>query len=117
MDEDFRRRLPCVDRKVSEIGAGDIRVRVTGTVVDSAEGRAVVDDGTGKIAVNTGDAIAEAGKLVRVFGRVIPVEDGFELQGEVVQDFSGVDVKLLRRIEEAERAKNLKFQDDTIRAG
>lgn len=105
MDEDFRRRLPCVDKKVKEIGPEDIRVRVTGTVVDSTEGRAVVDDGTGKIAVNLGDASLESGKFVRVFGRVIPVENGFELQGEIFQDFSGVDIQLLKRIEEAEKAK------------
>lgn len=103
MDDDFRRRLPCADRKVSEIGSEDIRVRVTGTVVDSNEGRAVVDDGSGQITVNTGDQTLEAGKLLRVFGRVIPVENGYELQGEVTQDFSGVDVELLRKVQEAER--------------
>jgi len=105
MDDDFRRRLPCVDRRVSDIGSNDIRVRVTGTIVDMKDGRAVVDDGTGQITANlsTDAPAAKSGAFVRVFGRVIPVERGFELQAEAVQDFSGVDIALLRRVEEAER--------------
>jgi len=105
MDDDFRRRLPCVGRRVSDIRPEDIRVRVTGTIVDVNDSRAMVDDGTGQITVNLGTDMhaAKSGAFVRVFGRVIPVERGFELQAEAVQSYAGVDVALLRRIEEAER--------------
>jgi len=103
MDDDIRRRLPCSDRKIKDLGADDIRVRLTGTIVDSNEGRAIVDDGTGQITVNSGETNLESGKFLRIFGRVIPVEKGFEIQGEVFQDFSGVDIELLRKVEKAER--------------
>lgn len=103
MNDDFKRRLPCVDRRISEISPEDIRVRITATVVDANEGRAIVDDGTGQMTVNSGETFLKPGRLMRIFGRTIPVENGFEIQGEVFQDFSGIDIKLLRKIEEAER--------------
>ena len=39
--------------------------------------------------------------MVRVFGRVIPVENGFEMQGEIVQDMSQLDIELHRKVESA----------------
>ena len=105
-----QRMLPSVDRKVSEIKEDDIRVRVLGTVVDKADNTVVVDDGTGKITATFDEPVkaglAEPKQLVRVFGRVINTADGLELQGEVVQDMSGLDVELYKRI-----SKALKFKD------
>lgn len=101
MPEDFQRRLPSVERQVAGIRPEDIRVSVIGTVIDrDAEGRAfVMDDGTGKVAVAL-EAPAELKlhQLVRVFGRVIPLEQGVELQGEIVQDMSRLDPDLLKAV-------------------
>ena len=103
----FQRRLPTIDRKISEIGSEDIRVRITGTVVDKKGSTVVIDDGTGKAEVNFIEpkALEMCGvnKLVRVFGRVIPLESGFEFQGELAQDMSGLDLALMRRVSEMEK--------------
>ncbi|MFH1444949.1 MAG: replication protein RepA [Nanoarchaeota archaeon] len=96
-----RRRLPAKNRLVAGIKPDDLRVRLLGTVVDSAENSLVLDDGTGKINVNFDDPIkAENNKLVRVFGRVVPLENGFELHGEIVQDMSLLDMSLLKRMKD-----------------
>ena len=100
---DFRRRLPSVFRQVCDIRPGDIRVSVIGTVIDKAEDGIVLDDGSGKIDITLTEPFeAELNGLVRVFGRVIPMEGGFQLQGEIVQNMKGLDLELLKRVEQLE---------------
>jgi hypothetical protein len=107
MPEEFQRRLPSVERAIAEIRPDDIRVSVIGTLIDkNKEGtRFMVDDGVGKIAVGVDSPVkAEMNQLVRVFGRVIPLENGSELQGDIVQDMSALDMGLFKRV------KGLKMQ-------
>ena len=93
------RRMPSVLRSVSEIGSGDMRVSLIGTVIDRQGNLAVIDDGTGQIRVSFEKELElPIDKLVRVFGRVLPLEGGFELQGEIIQDMSGLDMGLLKRV-------------------
>ena len=102
----FQRMLPSVDRKVSGIKEEDIRVRVLGTVIDKKENTLVLDDGTGKITANFDDPIkAEMKQMVRVFGRVFKTADGMELQGEVVQDMTRLDMELQKRVDELSKFK------------
>lgn len=100
---DFR-RMPAVERTVSEITPQDIRVRVIGTVVDQKDGRMVLDDGTGKIDVTFEKPPEKDSKgLVRVFGKVISMEGGMELQGELVQELDGFDLDLWKKVRELEK--------------
>jgi len=99
-DNQFQRRMPSVERKISGIKPEDIRVRVMGTVIDKQGNKLVIDDSTGKIeAVFEEPVNTELNKMVRVFGRVIPIEDGFELQGEIIQDMSQLDLELHKKLE------------------
>lgn len=92
-------RMPAKERKISEVGTEDTRVSIVGTVVDFKENILAVDDGTGKIDASFEEApTVNPGNLVRLLGRVIPLEGGFELQGEVCQDFSKADVELWRKV-------------------
>ncbi len=102
--EELRKRLPSVPRKISEIAPEDIRVQILATVVDSKESIIVIDDGTAKINVSFPQPQKTGpGNLVRVFGRVIPVENGFELSGEILQDMGRLDLELARKVEEIEK--------------
>ncbi|MBL7160858.1 MAG: replication protein RepA [Candidatus Aenigmarchaeota archaeon] len=101
MPEEFQRRLPSTERAISEIQPDDIRVAVIGTIIDKSKEatRIIVDDGTGKVSVSSESPLtAELNQTVRVFGRVIPLESGVELQGEVVQDMSKLDLQLHKKI-------------------
>jgi len=96
------RRAPAKPKKIEDIEPQtDIRVRVLGTVLSVDEDSIAVDDGTGSVDVfleedNMEDI--EEGQRVRVFGRVLPTPDSFELQGEVLQDFDKVDANLRDRV-------------------
>lgn len=102
--QDFR-RMPAKERAISEITPQDIRVRVIGTILDKQDDRIVLDDGTGKIDVSFEKPVdSETNKTVRVFGKVISMEGGIELQGEVIQDMDGFDMELWRKVKGKEKA-------------
>ncbi|MBI4018464.1 MAG: hypothetical protein HY368_02545 [Candidatus Aenigmarchaeota archaeon] len=100
--EQFKyRRAPSVPRRITEIAPEkDIRVRILGRVIDKSDGMLIVDDGSSsaEIIVDSSD-VARTGDVVRVFTRVLPLESGYELRGEVVQVMNDLDLNVLRKIE------------------
>jgi uncharacterized protein YxjI len=96
------RRAPARPKKIDEINPqNDIRVRITGTVLSKEDDSISLDDGSGTVEVFTEDEDLEdldENQRVRVLGRVLPTPDSFEIQGEIVQDFSGVDQELHDRV-------------------
>ena len=83
----IKRRLPAVERKISEIfPERDVRVRLLGTVIDKGTNSIVLDDGTGKIDIMfPEDPYVNQGQLIRVVTRILPLLDGFECRGECIQ--------------------------------
>jgi len=91
------KRVPAVSKRISDINPEkDIRVRLLGNIIDKADGAIVIDDGssTAQIVTDSG----ETGDLVCVFARVLPLEDGYELRGEIVQQKSGLDMELYKKV-------------------
>jgi len=101
---EFQRRLPSKEKRISDIKPDDIRISITGTVIDKHDdGVVVIDDGTGRVnvAFDTPETVkgVELNQLVRILGRVMPVENGFELQGDALQDMGRLDLELKKRVE------------------
>ena len=96
--EEFMRKAPAVDRKISEIKIGDSRIRVVGLVVDKKEGELMLDDGTGQVTVFFDDpALAtdmSVGSKIRVFGVPLNVAGKHELQAEIIQKVDKLDLEL-----------------------
>ena len=102
--EEKKRRNPAFERTISTISNEDIRVRVIGTVIekDQVTNSIVIDDGAAKVRVLLDEDVFtryDVGKRVRVIGVVAPAleGEGFELKGEIVQDWSGLDLSLWHR--------------------
>ncbi len=80
----------------------DVNIRVIGTIVTVNENSFVLDDSTAaKEAFPQSEVpedVVEEGNTVRVFGRVLPTPDDFEIEAEVVQDFSDVDVEKFEKV-------------------
>jgi uncharacterized protein YdeI (BOF family) len=97
-----QRTAPARPKKVEEINPKqDLKVRVTGTLVSVENDSVSLDDSTGTVEIFLEDDMIdglEEGQRVRVFGRVLPTPDSFEIQGEIVQDFSNVDPELQSRV-------------------
>lgn len=99
MEEKARyKRLPATLKKISEINPEkDIRVRILGRVIDKADGTIIVDDGSSSAAI-VAESQPNINDLVMVHARVLPLEEGYELRGEIVQDMNTLDMELYRKV-------------------
>ncbi len=94
----IKKRAPSKMRLIGSITKDDRRVSIVGTVVDVDKNNMIVvlNDKSGSISVifnnpNLLDKVS-VGKLVRVIGLVSSFEDEIEINGEIVQDFSGLNM-------------------------
>lgn len=101
----IRRRLPSIEKKVSEIHPeSDVRVRLIGTIIDSSPNSIVLDDGSGKIEVYFEEPPkVRNGQLVRIIVRILPLIDGYECKGEVIQSLDGFNLELYKKVKEIMR--------------
>ncbi len=90
------RRAPAVERLIGEISPEDIRVKVFGTIAGTEKGLALLEDDTGKIAVDAKEQLKK-GEKVMIFGRPIKNNDSLELQAEIVKSASGLNEKLYKK--------------------
>jgi len=91
------RKAPAVERSVSEITEEDIRVRVMGTAKKIEDGHFTLEDETGSIRVESQDSVAD-GTRIRVFARPTMVSNALMLSSELVQDISGLNEKIYKKI-------------------
>jgi len=101
----IRRRLPALEKRIAEIQPeSDVRVRITGTVIDLGPNSVVVDDGSGKLEVYFEEQPkVRNGQLIRIIARILPLIDGFECKGEVVQTLDGFNLELYKKVKEIMR--------------
>ena len=92
-------------KKINEIHPeNDFKVKVMGFVVDKKDDTLLMDDGSGKLQVfvdlpNIIDTV-NLNQLIRVFGSVMPTDEGFELKADILQDLSDLNVNLYKKVEE-----------------
>jgi len=91
------------NRKIEEVSPeNDFKVKVMGFVVDKKDDTVIIDDGSGKLQVfvdlpNIIDNVS-TNQLVKVFGTVMPTDQGFEIKADIVQDLSDLNVKLYKKV-------------------
>ena len=101
MENDFQyKRAAAKVKKINEINPEkDIRVRILGRIIDRNDDVLVVDDGSQKTEIIIDPALeVSQDSLVRIIARVLPLESGFDLRAEAVQDMTGLDVELYNKI-------------------
>jgi len=98
-DKFMYKRAPASPRRISEIvPEKDMRVQIIGRVIDKSDGALIVDDGSAKAEIVVDETDADINDTVRIFARVLPLEEGYELRAEIVQDMSGLDLDLYKKI-------------------
>jgi len=91
-----------IPRKISEISKNDSKVSVVGKVADLTDDSFILDDKNGKIEVFFSEEDAEGrekiekGKMVRAFCSLVAEQ----LNLDVAQDLTGLDLNLLKTVEE-----------------
>jgi|YelNatPaOPRAMG01_1025707.scaffolds.fasta_scaffold15018_9 hypothetical protein len=98
------RRAPAIPVPISKINSSMGRVAIVGTIVqrNTDIGSIIIDDGEASILVllnNPADCQKyKEGQIVRVLGKVWSAGDEIEILGEIVQDFSKIDLELYKKI-------------------
>ncbi|MEM4714212.1 MAG: hypothetical protein QXQ79_01575 [Candidatus Nanoarchaeia archaeon] len=98
------RRAPAIPMLISELNAKVGRVAIVGTIVSRNQeiGSIVIDDGTGSVLVllnNPADTSKYTeGQIVLVHGKIWGSENEIEIQGELIRDFSKIDLELYKKI-------------------
>lgn len=93
------KRVAAAPKRISEIEPEkDIRVQILGRVIDKSDGTLVIDDVSAKAEIIVDENNAEINDMVRVFARVLPLEEGYELRAEIVQDMSQLDMDLYKKV-------------------
>jgi hypothetical protein len=101
---DFR-RAPFKEKFVKDLNFNDFKVAVSGSVIGKQEKGFLLSDGSGEVYVNfsalEGSIVCNDNDTVRVFGRIVPYDGGFELQAEIVQNMLSVDKAAMNRLKES----------------
>ena len=99
-----QKRKPAVLTTIKELNKDMLRVSLVGTVVsrNSEIYSFLLDDGTGTINVIMNDIErfneVKEGKILRVFGKVWGEDNEIEIQGDLIQDFSKIDMNLFKKV-------------------
>ncbi len=92
------KRLPATPKKISQINPEkDVRIRLLGKIIDKTDGTIILDDGSATATIVT-DGTCEINDTIRVFARVLPLEEGYELRGEIIQNVNNLDMELYKKI-------------------
>jgi len=89
------------EKKISDLNEMDTNIRIMGFIVDKKDNILILDDGSSKVKIFT-DATnvidnLDVNQLVRIFGSVIPVENGIEIRADIIQDLSNLDIDLYKK--------------------
>ena len=86
-------------RKINEIRPEELeRVRLLGTVKNISPTGFMLDDGSSLINIRAQPDSVGLGDVVRVFAKVVPKPDGFDLHAELIQDMNKLDIALYRTV-------------------
>ena len=87
------------ERKIEDLAEAQGWVSLIGTVIsrDPSQSEILIDDGTGQ-AVARVPRMPDLGSLVRVVGRIFIASGEARVDAEILQDFSGFDVELYRKV-------------------
>ena len=99
------KRMPAIERTIKGIKETDIRVKLYGSVIETAEDSILLDDGTGQVKVAT-EGLKIPSQNVMVVGKVIAFENGVEIKGEIINDATGLDRALLEKVRSLENGKD-----------
>lgn len=91
------RTFPYVEKNIKDLDKQDIKIAISGIIINKEEESLILDDGTGQINVYISTDLP-INTYIRILGRLLPFENGFELQGDIIQDFSKIDKLLYRKV-------------------
>jgi hypothetical protein len=93
--EQMLRPLPFKEKNIVDVSTADIKVAVSGLIIDKDETSFSLDDGIAQIRVLTTEDWPLT-TYVRVYGKVLPEA----LNADIIQDFSIIDKLLYKKVKD-----------------
>lgn len=91
---------PFKEKFIKDLSETDFKVAVSGVIVSKNENTFLLDDSTGQITVSIINQGIPSYEYLRVFGKIMPYENGLELQAEIIQDLSKIDKEMHKKVKE-----------------
>ncbi len=88
---------------INDLHSGLGKVAISGIIIEKNEGIIVIDDGSGTISVLLNELVLPPAEYLRIFGIIIPGEQGMLLQADVLQDLSTMDRIAHKKVKEKMR--------------
>jgi len=86
------------EKLIKDVNADDKKVAISGYLISKEEHSIVIDDGSSEIPIFFDQLNVPNGKYFRIFGRVIPHEEGLQIQADLIQDLSSMDYELYKKM-------------------
>ena len=86
------------EKLIKEVNASDKKVAISGYVVGKEEHSVVIDDGSAEMPIFFDQMEVPSSKYIRVFGRVIPYEEGLQIQADLIQDIGNINYELYKKM-------------------
>ena len=83
------------EKQIKDVSEYDINVAMSGVIVNKDKNTFILDDGTSQISIYSENI--PGFNYVRIFGRVIPFENGLEIQAQIIQDLSLINKDLYNK--------------------
>ncbi len=91
------KRAPAIIRTIKSVDpVKDIRVRILGKVKEKLNGSILLQDSTGTAEIVMENDIIQSlnqGEQIRVFCRVMQLDNGYELRSELIQDMNNLNAE------------------------
>jgi uncharacterized protein YdeI (BOF family) len=103
-ERQFQKRKPAVFTTVKNLSRDMSRVYLVGMIVsrNTEIFSFMLDDGTGSVNVIMNDVDRfndlKDNQTIRVFGKIWGEGDDMEIQGDLIQDFSKIDMPLFKQV-------------------
>lgn len=86
---------PFVEKQIKDLTEDNVKVAISGMVVERGNNHFVIDDGTGTLIIRSDSE--NTSKMVKVFGNLTKFEDNMELNSLIVKDISDIDQELFKK--------------------
>jgi len=113
LTEEVKKRAVAKMCRINDIDKeNDLRVSVVGSVVNIDDKNLffTIDDGEKQVNVllNNSEELKKLklGGIVRIIGIVMGFNQGFEIRSEIIQDFTGINIKYYNKLLDLLKQKN-----------
>jgi hypothetical protein len=87
---------PYKEIKIKDLGR-EVKLSIAGVIVSKSEKSFVIDDGTGSAVIKYKISLP-LNSFCKIFGTLLPQDQGFAVNADAVQDLSSMNQELYRRI-------------------